>query len=396
MTGIPLTEKDSTQAARRHRLIPWVILGFALVGVVLVLVATSRYGPGVSPDSVAYLTAARDLASDGHLGHYFLKWPPFFPVVLGAVGWVGVEPMTACRVLHALIFGGIIGLSAAWLRGETDSPVWPVGACVLTVFSTVLLDVSHRAWSEPLFILLSLVALWAISRSEKEARLKWVLLGALATALAWLTRYIGVTVAVSGGIILFLEDDWSWKKRFGYAGLFLGISGAPIVMWLARNWFISGTLTGQRYPAQVALWENVSRAGSTLAMMFLPDEIVALVPGAAWFLAVIGLASGLVCYAGRQRKQEGLPRSSPTTKALSVFLIVYVTGLLITATLIRFDPIGMRLLSPVYVPLVLLALVSLADVAEMKKAKGNPEKKSDRAVVLVCLGALVLDRKSVV
>ena len=43
----------------------WTQLGLAACGVALVLVATSRYGIGLAPDSASYLAAARSLLASG-------------------------------------------------------------------------------------------------------------------------------------------------------------------------------------------------------------------------------------------------------------------------------------------------------------------------------------------
>src|SRR4051794_31323875 len=71
----------------------WAVItaAAAVAGVVLIFLATSRNGPGISPDSVNYIGAARDFLSDGDMLNMrygssafgnFTLWPPLFPVAI--------------------------------------------------------------------------------------------------------------------------------------------------------------------------------------------------------------------------------------------------------------------------------------------------------------------------
>ena len=68
----------------------WIFLTcLALAIVVLGGIATSRYGAGVSSDSVAYLAVAQNLRDGNglydHGGSPLLSWPPLYPMVLAGL-----------------------------------------------------------------------------------------------------------------------------------------------------------------------------------------------------------------------------------------------------------------------------------------------------------------------
>src|SRR5690242_16514584 len=100
-----------------RRFLPFAIAACAAV---LVLMATSTYGIGISSESETYVLAARNLAS----GHGLVisdptGWPvlltehaPLYPVVLAWMQQAGVDAVAAARWCAAFCFAGLILLSA--------------------------------------------------------------------------------------------------------------------------------------------------------------------------------------------------------------------------------------------------------------------------------------------
>jgi hypothetical protein len=86
------------------------LLCLATIAFGAILVETSSYGIGISPDSVKYIRLARQLAQPGELfalfgSPVFVSQPPLFPVVLA---WIekttGADPFVSVRYLNALLF----------------------------------------------------------------------------------------------------------------------------------------------------------------------------------------------------------------------------------------------------------------------------------------------------
>ncbi|MGH9278738.1 MAG: hypothetical protein ACRD12_11640, partial [Acidimicrobiales bacterium] len=125
----------------------------------LLLLAVTRRGAYLSPDSLAYVGTARNLL-DGRgltpppgsppLGNF----APLYSLVLAAGGLLGPDPLTVARWVSPLAFGGtifVVGLLARRLSGST---VVAVGAQVLVLAGTDVLRYGSAALSESLFLLL--------------------------------------------------------------------------------------------------------------------------------------------------------------------------------------------------------------------------------------------------
>ena len=139
---------------------PVALVVTSLLGIGLVLVATSRYGVGLSPDSAYYIFAARSLLSGkGYLdfdGTLYTNWPPLFPTLLAGLGLVGIEPLDGARLLNAVTFGLIVLASGKLFIRCIRSKAFAVLGILSVLLSFQLLKVSVMAWSEPVFILLVL------------------------------------------------------------------------------------------------------------------------------------------------------------------------------------------------------------------------------------------------
>lgn len=116
-TGILAISPRST-----HKLILAVL---AIIGVAGVLVATSQYDAGLSPDSVGYISVARSLASgqgfQTWLGAPMTAWPPLYPFLLSLpMVTLGIDPLSNAHVLNAILFGLIIYFSGVLIYRLLD------------------------------------------------------------------------------------------------------------------------------------------------------------------------------------------------------------------------------------------------------------------------------------
>jgi len=184
----------------------FVILGFA--GVAIVLASTSVYGPGLSPDSIGYIVAANSLLSgDGYqgIGGSYVSWPPLFPTLLAGLGQLGIEPLDGARFINAAVFGLIIFFTGHLLLSHLRSRAIAILGTASLLVSIVLIRVSVMAWSEPLFVLLSILFVIYLSKFLTERRIGFLLLIGIFAALACLQRYIGFTLVLTGFISIFFS-----------------------------------------------------------------------------------------------------------------------------------------------------------------------------------------------
>lgn len=345
-----------------------LFLFFALLGAVVVLISTSAYGVGLSPDSVGYVSAARSLSAGAGFANYasspITVWPPLFPAILSAVELIfGVDPFDSARVLNALTFGGIVALIAFILRTYLPSRHthgFLALGLLWALFSKTLLGISVMAWTEPLFILFSLFFLLSLSRYLETGRFRFLVASCMLATLALLTRYIGVTLVVVAVTAIAASRSSTLKLRLVNAAMFGTFSVLPLAVWLARNWCVSGTLMGERAPSQYSLLTNLRYTRDTLFSWFLPDRL------APWYteLMPLGLLLLIVIIFVFRKNNIELGSSSRLSLLMAWYVLVYSFFIVVSSTTTAYDRIGNRLLSPIYPTVILLLLLIAANVYE--------------------------------
>ena len=89
-----------------------------VLGSLLILLATSRYGVGLSPDSASYIAAARSLlAGRGYLdynGDPMVLFPPLYPTLIALGSLIWPDPIFVARYVNAASFGLIVFFSSRY------------------------------------------------------------------------------------------------------------------------------------------------------------------------------------------------------------------------------------------------------------------------------------------
>ena len=186
----------------------------AVIAILLIILGTSKYGPGISADSVAYMHAARSLAAGKGYVYFgfdapFIQWPPLYPSLLAIAELLGLDVATAANYLNAFILGLIIFIFGVWAAKNIRYRIYVLWGLVALVFSVPLLYVSRYVWSEPLFILLLLLFIIEVEKYIKTQKHGFLLLAAVFAALACMTRYIGVVLVLTGVVVILLQ-----RKKF--------------------------------------------------------------------------------------------------------------------------------------------------------------------------------------
>ena len=153
------------------KLIVLGLLGFTGAGIILLI--TSRYGAGLTPDSAAYISAARNLAEgNGFLtynGLHLVVQPPLYSIILAVIKKITlVDPQTSAGYLNAFLFGLIIYLSGLLLLRYLKSFVLILLGTVSVLISYALVQASLMALSELLFIFLVLLFLYSFGTYQAK------------------------------------------------------------------------------------------------------------------------------------------------------------------------------------------------------------------------------------
>ncbi len=338
----------------------WLVGLLALVTLVGTLWFTREFGAGLTPDSAAYISTAKNMLAGRGLilfdGSPLTVWPPLYPFLLAATQLVsGTDAIVVARFINAVLYALIVFLSGLLFLRHLKSRFLALLATVSVALSATLLEVVLMAWSEPLFIFLVLLFLLSLDVFETKRHFIWLLVAALAAGLAAVTRYIGVILIPMGlaNVLLLSPSDLKTKLRSGI--LFLFVALIPTGLWSWRNYLLIGMPFGGRGISRFTIDDNLSLTFDTILNWFVNVELVSnrflvLILG-----IIVGICIGWVVAQNFKESQERIKRLVPTV----MVLIGYLVFLNYSSSTMNLDPIDDRLLAPIYVPLAFLIFLLL-------------------------------------
>ena len=354
------------------------ILTLALIGLSGILWAT-RYGLGLREDSFSYITAAESLAAGTGLGRWaadgtfrpLTHFPPLFPILLGAVRAAGADILPAMRLLHAVLFGATILLVGVMTRRLTGSPLFSCLAAGTALGSRVLIEQYAWAHSEPTYLFLSLLALFALASFLDRRDDERLLLGSAALqSLATLARYAGAALSAASLPAILLRREVRCGRRAASTLSFIAIALGPSLALFGYNRLAYGTLADRPalswHPPDGSAWVGAAR---TIGGWLLPFQLIDRLSPAQVVLAagliLIGLAGATVYFLRGNVADQGhfSPRAIGLGKALAGWVLAYAALLMATVFLFdRLTPLNDRILAPIYLAGLLLfaALASFA------------------------------------
>ncbi len=234
----------------RPRPFTLLLTALSLLGAGLVLARQISYGVGLDWDPVYYISVARNLADGagftGFDGHTYSVQPPLYPLLLAAAGLLIIDPYAAAGPVNAAIFGLTIYAAGGYLRQRLQSTLLVVVGCLALAFSIPLTWTASHAYSEPLFSLLTVLALIQTDRfldTGKSSTLIW--LGAL-TGLSLLTRYMGIALPAAVLVLLIFRSGATLPEKLKSISLYLPLAAAPMALWMLRNLLATGDVSGSR------------------------------------------------------------------------------------------------------------------------------------------------------
>jgi len=216
------------------------ILGMlSILGGVIIIYGTSN-GPVGWSDSVEYIVSARNLLHGVGLGVYFPDGsfhmlglqPPFYSVVLCAIGLSGAGLIDAARWLNVLLYSATIFGVGFIFYCFSSYLYFSIFAMISMVIFPILVHISMHAMTEPLFFFLLIWSIFCLLRYLRSGVRRWMLLSALLTGLLPLTRYIGIYMIMVNVISLLLFENGTSLKRLKKAAAFGILASIPILIWV--------------------------------------------------------------------------------------------------------------------------------------------------------------------
>ena len=367
-----------------------LLLGAAAVlGAGLVLLRLASYGPRMGWDAVEYITVARNLlAGDGLVGLLsgpLAYWPPLYPAMLAGGGLFGLDPYAVAGPLNAAIFGLTVLVAGWWLRRHLHSRLLWLWGCFSIALALPLAEVASEAMSESAFILFVTLALTQIDAHLRGGGRASLILAAAFSALACLTRYMGVSVILAV-VPLLLAARVAPREKMKRIVVYALIAAAPMGLWMLRNFLLAGSTTGERG------WGFYS-------FDFIAYQFLRL---AVWDWWLVGLTAPVLlalvmaaCHALHRlsRRKSGAPVPSEVAwgplRVCGGFALAYLT-LLVAAMMSgsTWDGLQWRFLAPVYVPLLLAALLLMDGALRYARRRAPRGIVPPRQGVMAIGGAL--------
>lgn len=326
-------------------------------GVMLAL-SISKYGLGVSTDATSYMfTGINWINGDGlidYSGSRYILWPPLYPMVIGFLHFIGLSAFVAAHVIQFTTFALIAYFSSVlFLKIFPDDFAFAFLGAFLIATGSVVVNTFYMVGTDYLFMLFPIILAFLIQKYSEEQTWSMLTLIGLLAALAMLTRYIGYSLVLTTGLVIFFYSTGSFFKRILqtiYATLF---SLSPL-LWMLQTW--EATNNSRRDPLTFGEYASQYTFGVMSWFTFnLPDakDITTLHYLIVW--GSIAVAVFLLILLSRQ-----VFVLNPSITFMLAFGGIYTIALFANALISYFNRLWGRFQLPIYFPLVLLFLVLIS------------------------------------
>jgi 4-amino-4-deoxy-L-arabinose transferase-like glycosyltransferase len=373
-----LAKERLTSSFGGNKLPLFLLFLLSIFGVMIILYSTV-WGAGLLDDAFIYITAAKNLAIGNGLvwpwGNEEFRplvyFPPMFPVALAAFELLGLDAVLAARILNSLAFGGNLFFTGLLARKATKSWGFSLFAALIFLGSDILIEIHAWAMSEPLYVLFVLSSLYLLVIYKERRQWGWLTFSAILAGLAFLTRYVGLSILLAGITVLIFDSRISWRRRLGNAFAFGGIGAIPMMMWLVRNLLVINSVTDRTPGLYFVTLNQVRKAINTLLVWFIPGRFVHT--REFWWAAVILFV--IIGYFWLSRRYLILPsadrdnRPSHNTRLLLALqaiyhiLVVWISKSFFTPII----PLNNRIFSPILPSLIILIVALMADLWRSKR-----------------------------
>jgi hypothetical protein len=324
----------------------------AFIGASIIYWLAIQHGIGISPDSLTYTSVARNMLH-GRFWYQFdgrplVVFPCFYPSFLGSIMFVTQHDIIAIApIINALLFAVVIFLVGCLAQQMVRNKLykWLLLSCL--IISSSLMEIYCMLWSETLFILLMLLLFVALRKYGNSYSINALFQLSTIAAIACIIRFAGVTFLAIAGLVILMDSQLVWRKKWRHLLVFGAGSLLPLIANLTYNYALEGTLTGMRQKSLTPFADNLSFYGNTLCdWLHLPQTIYpyAAIIGSALFIVLV------VLIAKRCWQQTAIYSYQ---NIASVGFITYVAFIVITSSISRYEQINNRLLSAAFIPMLL-------------------------------------------
>ena len=181
-------------------------------------------------------------------------------------------------------------------------------------------------------------------------------ISAILLALAFLTRYVGITLVASGALVVLFLNNRSVKKRIIDCVVFIAISCIPVSIWI-----ISTNSSPRTFVFHPVNYIQIKVTLINISRWLLPDRVPNIIRVGISGIFVMGVICSFIII-GRKiyRRTKGSYELQTLKPALIflIFIIIYISFLIISKSF--FDahiPIrNFRILSPIFIAFLIIVI----------------------------------------
>ncbi|MDX1371542.1 MAG: hypothetical protein R3321_03690 [Nitrososphaeraceae archaeon] len=314
------------------------------------------YGIGITPDSVAYLELAQNIShGEGYVlhGKFVTHWPPFYPFIIGIIDKITkIDILNIAKYLNLTLLFTIAITTLKLLKYYKVHFSLKISIPSLILVSTAL-TVSLYAWSELLFIQLTLLSFLFSIQGIKNYKSSYLFYGGLIGFLSLLTRYAGIGF-IFGQFFIFLIylPDKNYLKKIIRILVFSAPIIVGIIIWgyvitHMNSHSVDRSITFHPVDSQKIL--NILR---TLKIWFFSNPLFVIIP-----ITVIAALSFYI----KVSIKDFLKALKQVPGSLLIMIFSYLFFLLVSIHFFDANtPLDNRLLSPIF-PFLLIAICKILD-----------------------------------
>ncbi|MCK5708382.1 MAG: glycosyltransferase family 39 protein [Candidatus Aureabacteria bacterium] len=343
-----MTKKNSAVKA--------ILLLFSILGSILILFST-RWGIGITPDSITYILSAENIAKGKGFAVLLnnkelmpvTHYPPLFPFILSFLSKLNLSIIQASVLLNVSLLCSTVFLSGYFIYKSTSSLAFTV-ICQVLIFSFLDFQVIHAmALSEPLFIFLCLATILSFIKYLEKGSSFVLIFTAVLSSMAFLTRYAGISLFFACLAGIFILDKINWKKRIKNSMIFIVINLIPILLWISRNVSLAGNAFNRKLSFHALSSFETGLALNSFSRWILPPGYPTKISAILFPLFFVGI-SILIIFIFLTKK-SGTKKAQSELSFMLIFIFSYLYLVVFSFMFIDASiPFSYRMLSPLYLP----------------------------------------------
>ncbi len=275
-------------------------------------------------------------------------------MILSLSNLFGTDALQFARLINVVTYGTLVGIMVHWFRTIGNKGWVLVIGSLLLLGSRPIFTVASMAWSELIFIFFTIIFIITLSRylADPVSGRTNLAIAIIAVMFACLMRYVGITIVFTGWILILIGVK-PIRRKIIDSSLFAVLPSIPTGFFVLRNYWLTGTLVGERYPTNRSFLEITSTILRSFSNQFIPDiglGFILLIASIPIIVSIIIISILILKMAGKKSVIYSYTISS------ILFSSIYLIYIYISANIVGFDSLSGRFLSPVYFPLMMVIL----------------------------------------